>query len=224
MATAMEIDSASTTPSRAITLDSDTTGTAADPNDPDPIVASYEVYANPSLPENRKLVVLQHPNMQGSKGRLAYRGLGEVRLKGKAGFLEVDVPIPHGQSDYDRDKGLRWGSALARSVAAKNGGTHGLAGGFGVGVPTRAGGGAGRGGGGKRPDDLEHELSMLDWSEAVRQDKVLRTQTLGGQFATNKETNCRWAVGVFKGGESFKTSLRCNIIYVIDTNSITISR
>ncbi|KAI0378026.1 hypothetical protein F5Y04DRAFT_165898 [Hypomontagnella monticulosa] len=199
MANAMEIDSASTTPSRAITLESDTPTTATDPNDPDPIVASYDIYANPSLPENRKLLVLQHTNKQHSNGRLAYKGIGEVRLKTKAGFLELDVPIPHGHGDYDRDKGLRWGSALARSVAAKNGGTHGLAGGFGVGVPTRPGGGGGAGrGAGKRPDDLEHELSMLDWSEAVRQDKVLRTQTLGGQFGTGKETNFRWVVGVFK--------------------------
>ncbi|KAI2469856.1 hypothetical protein F4781DRAFT_392589 [Annulohypoxylon bovei var. microspora] len=42
---------------------------------------------------------------------------------------------------------------------------------------------------------------MMDWSEAVRQDKVIRTQTLGGQFAIEKETNCRWMVGVFKGDQ-----------------------
>ncbi|KAI1098503.1 hypothetical protein F4804DRAFT_346303 [Jackrogersella minutella] len=214
---AMDIDSGSSKPkSRAIEInaDGDNDGTPNsggssnnndDGNDADPIVASYDVYTNPPLPDTRKLLVLQHPNKQGPV-RTAYRQIGEVRLKSKSGFIEVDVPQGHGHADYDRDKGLRWGSALARSVAAKNGGTHGLAGGFGVGVPSRgaaaaAAGAAGRGGAGGRQNDLEREISMLDWSEAVRQDKVLRMQTLGGQAAAEKETNCRWMVGVFKGDQ-----------------------
>lgn len=192
----MEIDTEAASKPKAIEVDSE------NDNDADPIIASYDIYANPPLPENRKLLVLQHPNRQGPV-RAPYKQISEVRVKNKAGFIEVDVPMSHGHADYDRDKGLRWGSALARSTAAKNGGSHGLAGGFGVGVPARgAAAGGGRGAAGKRPDDLERELSMLDWSEAVRQDKVLRTQTLGGQFAIEKETNCRWMVGVFKGGLS----------------------
>ncbi|KAI1384907.1 uncharacterized protein F4822DRAFT_416659 [Hypoxylon trugodes] len=204
----MEIDSRSSTPGTTETnknsdgVDGGINKTDNKPTDAelDPIVASYDIYTNPQLPENRKLLVLEHPNLQGTI-RMPYKRISEVRVKDRSGFLEVDVPMSHGHAAYDREKGLRWGSALARSVAAKNGGTHGLAGGFGVGVPTRgAAGGAGRGGA-KRPDDLEREISMLDWSEAVRQDKVLRTQTLGGQFSPEKETNCRWMVGVFKGDQ-----------------------
>ncbi|KAI1461575.1 hypothetical protein F4805DRAFT_412568 [Annulohypoxylon moriforme] len=187
---------------------SSTTATASTniSEDPDPIVASYDVYTNAPLADNRKLLVLQYPNKQGPV-RSVYPQFSEVRVKTKSGFVEVDVPMAHGHVDYDRDKGMKWGSALARSTAAKNGGTHGLAGGFGVGVPTRAAaGGAGRGaggggGGGGRQNDWQHEISMMDWSEAVRQDKVIRTQTLGGQFAIEKETNCRWMVGVFKGDQ-----------------------
>ncbi|KAI0135316.1 Sin-like protein conserved region-domain-containing protein [Daldinia grandis] len=192
----MEIDTETSKP-KAIEVDSENDKD----NDPDPIIASYDIYVNPPLPENRKLLVLQHPNRQGPV-RAPYSQISEVRVKNKAGFIEVDVPISYGHVDYDRDKGLRWGGALARSTVAKNGGSHGLASGFGVGVPARgvAAGGA-RGAAGKRPDDLERELSMLGWSEAVRQDKVLRTQTLGGQFAVEKETNCRWMVGVFKGDQ-----------------------
>ncbi|KAI1207974.1 uncharacterized protein F4807DRAFT_160829 [Annulohypoxylon truncatum] len=186
-----------------------TTTTKTD--DPDPIVATYDVYTNAPLADNRKLLVLQYPNKQGPL-RGASPQFSEVRLKTKSGFVEVDVPAAHGHADYDRDKGMRWGGALARSTAAKNGGTHGLAGGFGVGVPARsaaagsgagrgAGGGAGGGGAGARQNDWQHEISMMDWSEAVRQDKVIRTQTLGGQFAIEKETNCRWMVGVFKGDQ-----------------------
>lgn len=44
---------------------------------------------------------------------------------------------------------------------------------------------------------------LADWSEAVRQDKVLRTQTLGGQYPLEAESNCRWMVGVFQGGEFY---------------------
>ncbi|KAI1469971.1 Sin-like protein conserved region-domain-containing protein [Daldinia caldariorum] len=208
----MDIDTEASKPQAAIEIDSETNNNNTTKNeaeadadaDADPIIASYDVYANPQLPENRKLLVLQHPNRQGPV-RAPYRQISEVRVKNKSGFVEVDVPISYGHADYDREKGLRWGGALARSTAAKNGGSHGLSGGFGVGVPSR-GAGAGRGGAaggatGKRPDDLERELSMLDWTEAVRQDKVLRTQTLGGQFPTEKETNCRWMVGVFKGDQ-----------------------
>ncbi|KAI0890185.1 uncharacterized protein GGS22DRAFT_9308 [Annulohypoxylon maeteangense] len=203
-------DNTTTTTSSPSTTSSKNTSTAT-PNkddDPDPIVASYDVYTNAPLADNRKLLVLQYPNKQGPV-RSVYPQFSEVRLKTKSGFVEVDVPMAHGHIDYDRDKGMKWGSALARSTAAKNGGTHGLAGGFGVGVPTRsAAGGAGRGAGagaggagGSRQNDWQHEISMMDWSEAVRQDKVIRTQTLGGQLAIEKETNCRWMVGVFKGDQ-----------------------
>ncbi|KAI1779580.1 hypothetical protein F4818DRAFT_436883 [Hypoxylon cercidicola] len=188
---AMDIDSTSPQP-RATEAD----GSA---NEADPVVASYDVFTNPLLPENRKLLILQHPNKQGPV-RAPYEQVTEVRIKNRSGMLEVDVPMSHARADYDRDKGLRWGGALARSVAAKDGGTHGLAGGFGVGVPARGGN---RGGG--KTVDLERELSMLDWSEAVRQDKVLRTQTLGGQFPVEKDTDCRWMVGVFKGDQLYLT-------------------
>lgn len=111
-------------------------------------------------------------------------------------MVEVDVPISHAHAhaDYDRDKGQRWGSALAKSLAAKNGGTHGLAGGFGVGVSTLRPS--------KRRDDFERDIDMMDWSEAVRQDKVLRTKTLGGQIPAPSDTECQWMVGIFKGGQS----------------------
>ncbi|KAI1503064.1 Sin-like protein conserved region-domain-containing protein [Biscogniauxia marginata] len=167
----------------------------------DPIVASYDIYTNPSLPAGRKLLILQHPNKQGPVN-VPYAQLGEVRVKPRSGMLEVDVPVGHAHADYDRDKGLRWGAALARSVAAKNGGSHGLAGGFGVGVPAVRGGGGGGGGGGKRrADEYDKDADLLDWTEAVRQDKVLRTQTLGGQFPNESQTNCRYMVGVFKGNQ-----------------------
>ncbi|KAI2635335.1 hypothetical protein GGS21DRAFT_515329 [Xylaria nigripes] len=158
--------------------------------DPDPIIASYKVYANPALSTNRKLLIMQHPNKQGPVNT-PYVRINDVRIKNRSGMIEVDVPISHAHSDYDRDKGQRWGGALAKSLAAKNGGTHGLAGGFGVGVSALRPS--------KRRDEFERDIDMMDWSEAVRQDKVLRTQTLGGVIPAQSETECQWMVGVFKG-------------------------
>ncbi|KAI1176979.1 Sin-like protein conserved region-domain-containing protein [Nemania sp. FL0916] len=158
--------------------------------DPDPIIASYKVYANPALAASHKLLIMQHPNQQGPIN-YPYAQVSDVRIKNRSGMVEVDVPISHGLADYDRDKGQRWGGALAKSLAAKNGGTHGLAGGFGVGVSALRPN--------KRRDELERDIDMMDWSEAVRQDKVLRTKTLGGQLPAQSETECQWMVGVFKG-------------------------
>lgn len=170
---------------------------AADPSaDPDPIIASYKVYANPALATSRKLLIMQHPNQQGP-ANYPYAQVSGVRVKNRSGMIEVDVPISHALADYDRDKGQRWGGALAKSLAAKNGGTHGLAGGFGVGVSALRPS--------KRRDELERDIDMMDWSEAVRQDKVLRTKTLGGQLAAKSETECQWMVGVFKGSESSRS-------------------
>ncbi|KAI5866494.1 hypothetical protein GGS23DRAFT_274210 [Durotheca rogersii] len=202
MAAPMEIDSISPQPEPVATKDDRSpNGGGDDDDDADPVVASYDVYTNAPLPENRKLLVLQHPNRQGPV-RAPYGQLNEVRIKNKTGMIEVDVPLAHAHADYDRDKGLRWGSALSRSLASRNGGSLGLAGGFGVGVfPMRGGAGGGAGAGRGRTDDWDQEIGMLDWSEAVRQDKVLRVQTLGGQFPIETETNCRWMVGVFKGDQ-----------------------
>ncbi|KAI0466400.1 Sin-like protein conserved region-domain-containing protein [Xylaria cf. heliscus] len=169
-------------------METDTTADAS--ADPDPIVASYKVYANPALATGRRLLIMQHPNQQGPIN-YPHAQVSGVRIKNRSGMLEVDVPVSHAHADYDRDKGQRWGGALAKSLAAKNGGTHGLAGGFGVGVSTMRPS--------KRRDDFERDIDMMDWPEAVRQDKVLRTKTLGGQLPAESETECQWMVGVFKG-------------------------
>ncbi|KAH9897142.1 hypothetical protein F4778DRAFT_245657 [Xylariomycetidae sp. FL2044] len=183
----MDIDDDSPPPSDA-TARASRAKTDLDDED-DPIVASYNIYSNPALPSNRQILILQHPNRQGQI-RETYQQINEVRMKPSTGMVEVDVPLGHANSGYDRDKGVKWGAALSKSVAAKGGGSHGLAGGFGLGLPAMRGG--------KRKDE-ERELDAGDWTEALRQDKVLRTQTLGGQFPAASEAHCQWMVGVFKG-------------------------
>ncbi|OAQ68801.1 DNA-directed RNA polymerase III complex subunit Rpc37 [Pochonia chlamydosporia 170] len=154
-----------------------------DIEDDDPITASYPVYLNPALPLGRRLLVLQQPNRTDDTPRPPPT---ELRLKAHSGMVEVDLPLDNTNA-YDREKGLKWGRTLQASMAAKNGGSHGLAGGFGFGAVQQRGKKKGE------QDDDEY----MDWNEAVRQDKVLKTQTLGGQYPDTDEV--QYMVGVFQG-------------------------
>lgn len=153
----------------------------------DPITASYQVFLNPALPLGRRLLVLQHPNRTDNTPRPPPT---ELRLKEHSGMVEVDMPMDN-TTAYDREKGLKWGRTLQNSMAVKNGGSHGLAGGFGVGaVQQRAP---------RKKGDTEED-DNLDWNDAVRQGKVLSTQTLGGQYPDADEV--QYMVGVFQGSTS----------------------
>ncbi|KKP01671.1 hypothetical protein THAR02_06217 [Trichoderma harzianum] len=171
----------------------------ADNNDEDdPITASYQVFLNPALPLGRRLLVLQHPNRTDSTPRPPPT---ELRLKEHSGMVEIDMPMDN-TTAYDREKGLRWGRTLQNSMAVKNGGSHGLAGGFGVGaVQQRAP---------RKKGDVEEDES-LDWNDAVRQGKVLSTQTLGGQYPDTDEV--QYMVGVFQGKDLHLTPVS-NLIHL----------
>lgn len=156
-------------------------------DDDDPIVASYNVFLKPSLPAHRRVMILEHPNK--SDGKKMARAPLEIRMKTNTGMVEVDYPIDY-NAFYDRSKGLSWGTHLQKSTEAKKGGTHGLAGGFGVGAPPpRA-----------RPGRAQDEVfdPSTDWAEALRKDYVLRTQTLGGQMPDTSQES-KYMVGVFSG-------------------------
>ncbi|UNI13269.1 hypothetical protein JDV02_000026 [Purpureocillium takamizusanense] len=157
----------------------------------DPITASYQVFLNPALPLGRRLLVLQHPNRTDDAPRPPPT---EMRVKAHSGMVEVDMPLDTGVA-YDREKGLKWGRTLNASMATKNGGSHGLAGGFGFGAVQQRG--PGRKKGDAAAAGADDEDQYLDWNDAVRQDKVLRTQTLGGQYPDTNEV--QYMVGVFQG-------------------------
>lgn len=161
------------------------------PDDDDPITASYQVFLNPALPLGRRLLVLQHPNRTDDAPKPPP---SEMRVKAHSGMVEVDMPLDN-TAAYDREKGLRWGRTLQSSMAAKNGGSHGLAGGFGFGAVQQ------RGGARKKAEADDDEV--LDWNDAVRQGKVLSTQTLGGQYPDVDEV--QYMVGVFQGSKHIPT-------------------
>ncbi|KAK3378955.1 hypothetical protein B0T24DRAFT_716632 [Lasiosphaeria ovina] len=185
-----------------------TSAVGSNDDDDDPVVATYSVFVKPPLPTHRKLVVMQFVNKTSSDpAQIRPPRIGEIRVKPDTGMFEVDVPVETGRA-YDRGKGVAWGSALHKSMEAKKGGSLGLAGGFGIGGPSSRGGGAGsrggrRGGGGDGNglggnDDGEGGGGQLTWAEAMRQDKVLRTQTLIGN-KSREEVNTTHMVGVFQG-------------------------
>lgn len=155
--------------------------------DDDPIVATINVLVKPSLPAHRRVLVLEHPTR--SDGSKPARVPLELRTKPATGMVELDFPVDFG-AGYDKDKGKAWGAHLARSTEAKKGGSHGLAGGFGVGAPPPRARAA-------RGEDAV-DASMMEWGEALRRDLVLRTQTLGGQ-TPDAGAESRYMVGVFTG-------------------------
>lgn len=163
---------------------------AANNDDDDPIVATYSVFMKPPLPDNKKLIVLQYVNKTSQDPTtIRQPRITEMRVKPRTGMIEVDVPIDTAQV-YDQAKGIKWGTMLQKSMETKKGGSLGLAGGFGIGGPAVRGAGGRRGG--------NDDNGPLSWAEATRQDKVLRTQTLGGGRSTEEE-NAKYMVGVFQG-------------------------
>src|SRR5690349_13839935 len=77
------------------TMGSADRGIEIDDNEDDPIEASYDVYIKPQWQDGRKLYVLQFPNRP---SREDYSSTNaslpiELRLKPKAGLVELDVPL-----------------------------------------------------------------------------------------------------------------------------------
>ena len=157
----------------------------------DPIVATYSLFTKPPLAENRELIILQYVNKTAQDPtQIRPLEVQDIRLKPRAGMFEVDVPLDTSVA-YDQSKGIKWGSALQKSMETKKGGSLGLAGGFGIGAAVN------RTGGGRRTAAEDNDLT---WQEARRLDKVLRTQTLGGGKSA-AEQSAGFMVGVFQGSK-----------------------
>lgn len=174
-------------------------------DDADPIVASYDVFIKPQLKDSKKVYILQFPNRDLKQDyNTANSSLPvEFRIKDKARLVELDVPIDT-HRNYDREKGVKWGEAVHRSDQSKGGegGSHGLAGGFGIGAAAH----------GARPragvsnheeEEVMQELLMRDFGRSVAEGKVLAKQTLGGQAIPKDSTTPQYMIGVFRNGKYF---------------------
>ncbi len=167
--------------------------------DPDPIKASYEVYIQPRIGNDRQMYVLQFPNRDPRQPYTTDHHTKplKMRVKPHVGMVELDVPMDTSHN-YDKLKGFKWGNAINKSNLAKNGGSHGLPGGFGIGGSLSNPRG--------RPRVLEDEevtkgrlLASDDgFQSAVSQEQVLVKQTLGGQAVPIEESTPLYMVGAFR--------------------------
>lgn len=178
-----------------------------DIEDDDPIEASYDVYINPQWQDGRQLYILQFPNRPSREDYSSNNSSLplELRLKPKAGLVELDVPLDP-WTNYDRGKGVQWGEAMRKSNASKSNtstgqgqtGSHGLAGGFGIGGVAP---GPGRG---RQPqeDTLAVQQEILeDFAGGITQQRVLTKQTLGGQVVPKESASPNYYIGAFRKGQ-----------------------
>jgi DNA-directed RNA polymerase-3 subunit RPC5 len=166
-------------------------------NDPDPIKASYDVFIKPRLSSDKQIYVLQFPNRDSGSKYSAKNGAQpfKMRIKPNAGMVEMDVPMD-ALRNYDREKGIKWGEAMKKSSMSKNGGSHGMPGGFGIGGAQPNGRGRGRGL--NVDDEINQQRILEDYENSVRREQVLVKQTLGGQCISNEETTPQYMIGTFR--------------------------
>ena len=98
----------------------------------DPVIAEYPCYMAAPLPRNKKRYVLAFPNRPTHIGppreETGDHPL-EFRIKQKAGFIEMDVPI-NTSVHYNKKRGRMYGEALAKSETYRQGGSYGVQGGL----------------------------------------------------------------------------------------------
>ncbi|CZS89298.1 related to RPC37 Pol III transcription [Rhynchosporium agropyri] len=166
----------------------------------DPIVSSYDIYIKPQLAGDLQMYVLQFPNRDSRQPYNKMQGSEplKLRIKPNAGMVELDVPMEV-YSNYDRKKGLAWGGAMKKSAESKGNGSHGLPGGFGIGAAPPVGRGKGRG----AIVDQEAIQSQIlaDYQNAVKNERVLVKQTLGGQTMAKDDTTPQYMIGTFSGNQ-----------------------
>ena len=164
--------------------------------DSDPIKASYDVYIKPRISDDRHVYILQFPNRDSKQHYNAKNNSQplQMRIKPTTGMVELDVPLDAWRN-YDRERGLKWGEAIKKSNSTKNGGSHGLPGGFGIGGAQPSGRGRGRN---AETELAEQQSALSDYPLAVSMDRVLTKQTLGGQSVPNDETNPQYMIGTFR--------------------------
>jgi DNA-directed RNA polymerase-3 subunit RPC5 len=117
-------------------------------------------------------------------------------------MVEMDVPMD-AIRNYDREKGIKWGEAIKKSNSTKNGGSHGMPGGFGIGGAQPSGRGRGRGQ--NADDELNQQRIFQDYENAVKREEVLVKQTLGGQCISNDETTPQYMIGTFRKSETLSS-------------------
>jgi len=170
--------------------------------DEDDIVASFDMFIKPNLTDGHQIYVLQFPNRDRKQPYTADHNSTPIQLRTKpqSGMVELDVPIDTGHN-YDKDKGVKWGTAMKKSEQAKGPGAHGMAAGFGIGGGNRIVGGRG---GRARVEEEEYGQGIRDedFERAKNSGNVLKTQTLGGLVAQIESHSPQYMLGTFVESEA----------------------
>ncbi|EEH18360.2 hypothetical protein PABG_00923 [Paracoccidioides brasiliensis Pb03] len=178
------------------------------PSTNDPIIASYDIYITDS---QIRRFLLQYPDRQPNQpyNDTTQQRPTELRLKPRAGLVEVDIPI-NTHVNYDEKKGLKYGNALRQSRVIAEGGTMGLAGGFNTGARSKEGG-TGVAGvedreeeittGRKRETILAGDDEEMVGYEDEKAGVIMTTQTLGGRIKEPVDGDPIHMLGAFRDNE-----------------------
>ncbi|CAG8922503.1 unnamed protein product [Penicillium salamii] len=155
----------------------------------DPVVASYDVFLTDS---DVSRYVFQYLDRHVD---LPYNDRNNqcpisLKMKQNTGLVEVEVPIST-RSNYDVNKGMRYGEAVKKSRSARDGGSYGMSGGF------TAGSGA-VGTGGRMKTETNGDVEVLDNKRVVDSNALMRTQALAGRVKPAEEGDPIYMLGTFK--------------------------
>ncbi|KAJ5347879.1 DNA-directed RNA polymerase III subunit Rpc5 [Penicillium brevicompactum] len=155
----------------------------------DPVVASYDVFLTDS---DISRYVFQYLDRHVD---LPYNESNNqcpisLKMKPETGLVEVDIPIST-RSNYDVNKGLRYGEAVKKSRSARDGGSYGMSGGF------TAGSGA-AGTGGRMKTEPGGDVEVLDNKRVVDSNALMRTQALAGRVKPAEEGDPVYMLATFK--------------------------
>ncbi|KAF1810514.1 hypothetical protein P152DRAFT_100857 [Eremomyces bilateralis CBS 781.70] len=83
--------------------------------DEDPVVAEYDIFIKPTVSTSSNIYMLQYPNRPKEKPYdVTNQQPLAIRVKPKSGFIEIDLSVGT-HSNFDREKGVRWGHAVHES-------------------------------------------------------------------------------------------------------------
>jgi hypothetical protein len=159
----------------------------------DPVVASYDVFLTDSEISRYVFQYLDRdvdlPYNESNNQRPL-----QLRMKPNTGLVEVEVPIST-RSNYDVNKGLRYGEAIKKSRSARDGGAFGMSGGFTAGHSAAASGG-------RVKSEANGDVEILDNKRVVDSNALMRTQALSGRIKPAEEGDPTYMLAAFKDSES----------------------
>lgn len=179
--------------------------------DDDPVTAEYDVFITPS-PDTHQLYVLQYPNRDRDETFKRRQFPNNMRIKPRAGFMELDVPVHF--SNFDKAKGVRWGEAL-KSAQEDGVTSFGIAGGFAPNMKAakdrqgpaqrqrgeRTNGDVAMDTDEEEPSSSRKDELVANFEDSVKKGLVLNHQTLGGQVVGQESEKPIYMLGAFKGDQ-----------------------